>query len=415
MTIMISMATGVLMIIYSAFYNENSEDSIEINVLETFWADLNYFSGYFILGILLIIYSVYWIFKTVVYWKSGELDKLSKLIKTAKDINKQYKFLVAIGLFSYLSAMLFLAFLIIFFVYLVPLYSSPSFSFIEISTDSSTGETIVYKLMAYFAVPINLWFCSSFLSFSQFSLAVLSVAKYFPPVNPTVTDHKTRIFTNKLNYHIGSIFLAGFGNLLIFFVTIFTTIVLVFLIICSKFCPKLNSIANSIKSCSKKLTEKLSGNGFIIIALRNASLVEANDLVSKFTAKNQGKYPLEGNTGDLIGILCGSIVFCGGCLLGLGLLIGNVDFRVSFLPILSFAGMGYFCGAAMSEQYWYEINVIYLLFCICEEVLGRREENQYNYENQIVHSKINDIGGIYSIIKISRENEQFSQNYNQMQ
>ena len=413
MNILILLATGVLTLIYSLTQYDSSQ-IMEIDVLETFREDLNYFSGFLIVAIVLIVYSAYWIFQTVVYWKNGELDKLSKLIKTAKDINKQYKFLWVIGLFSYLLTMLFIGFLVIFFVYLVPLYSSPTFSFTEFS-QTSTSEMIVFKIMAYFSVPVTLWLCSSFLSFSQFALAIFSVAKYFPPVNPSVTDHKTRIFTNKLNYHVGSIFLGGFGILLTTFLGFFVNILLFFLKMFSICCPKINNFVLSLKKCMRKIKEKFSGNGFLIIALRNTSFFDANDLVAKITAKNSTKYPLEGNTGDLIGVLCGTMGFCGVCLFGLGLLMSNTEISISFLPILTYAGLGYFCGISMSEQYWYEINIVYLLFCICEEVLGRREENQYSYENQIVHSKINDIGGIYSIIKISRENEQFSQNYNQMQ
>lgn len=413
MNILILLATGVLTLIYT-FTRYDLSQVREINALESFRENLNYFSGFLIVAIVLIVYSMYWIFQTVVYWKNGELDKLSKLIKTAKDINKQYKFLWVIGLFSYLLTMLFIGFLVVFFVYLVPLYSSPTFSFTEFS-QTSTSEMIVFKIMAYFSVPVTLWLCSSFLSFSQFALAIFSVAKYFPPVNPSVTDHKTRIFTNKLNYHVGSIFLGGFGILLTTFLGFFVNIFLFFLKPFSKCCPKINNFVLSLKKCMRKIKEKFSGNGFLIIALRNMSFFDANNLVAKITAKNSTKYPLEGNTGDLIGVLCGTMGFCGVCLFGLGLLMTNMEISISFLPILTYAGLGYFCGISMSEQYWYEINIVYLLFCICEEVLGRREENQYSYENQIVHSKINDIGGIYSIIKISRENEQFSQNYNQMQ
>ncbi len=412
LVIILLLCSGIGSIVFFSLSEEENIDNTQEWALTYFSFSLNYGSCSLYFGIFILCYSVFYFIQLIWYYKSGDLSKLSMLIKTAKDLNRYYKILWILGLIPFALLSMYFGFLCIFYIYLVPLYSSPEFSINPVTKTTSTEE-IVFKIIAYITVPIALWIFACFLAFSQFCFAVLSVSKYCGVGNISIDDQRMRIFSNKLNYHIGSIFLAGFGIIIIFFSRLILGLLVAFGSVFALCFPRLKSCVTACHKLNKSISEKFSGNAFIIIALSNLTFMQSSEKVSFLLKKKYDSYKLEGDLGEILSHLCGLIVFCFNVILGLAFGFGKVDLKCTFIPLLVYAFFGYFCGMLMTQNYWYEINIIYILFCVHEDVFGKREEKQYNYENQIQHSKLNEIGGVYSIIKISRENEQFSQIYSQ--
>lgn len=403
--------TGIASILFSLVPDVNTDDT-QRWALSHFNSELNYFSYYLYFGILILSYFFFFLLQTIFYWRNGKVEKLALLLKTAKDLNKYYKLLWLVGMVPFLLSIIFFGLFCLFYIYLVTLYSSPSFSF-NLIIESPTSYSDYYILIGYLGIPIILLGSASLLAFSQFCFAVLSIARYLPAPNASVVDHRKRIFFNKLNYHMGSIFYAGLGHLLIFFTRCLLGIPIIIATVLQRFSPNIASLGFKCQNLYKNIQEKFSCTAFVIIGLKNSGFKEAAEIVSTLYSKNQEVYKVEREIGDLLGHLSGLIVFCLNIIMGIGFCYWEIDIKITFFPLIIYAGFGYFCGLMMTENYWFEINVVYVLFCVCEEVFGKREEKQYSYEGHFFHGKLNEMGGIYSIIKISRENEQFANSYNQ--
>lgn len=391
------LAAGVCSIIYSA----NSEkDNYEEQALYNFDSVLHFSTGYLILGILILCYFGFYILQIIWYCKNGDISKLALLIKSAKDINKFYKGLWLIGALSFVIASLYFAFICLFYIYLVPLYSTPVFSFGNVSV-SELEDPIAFNIIAFCTIPIVLWAFACLISFSQFCLAVVNIAKYFPITNVSLNDNGMKIFSNKLNYHIGSIFFAGLGIIILFFARITLGFLIALGNVLSSFSPQMSSWS-CFQRFYKSIFEKFSGNAFIIIALSNKNFIESSNIVKDLLNKNYDTYRFEGDIGEIMSHSCGIIVFCLNILVGIAFGLGKVEIEFTFFPLFIYALFGYYGAILLTQNYWYQISVMYILFCIREEVFGKREENQY-YENKLFHSKLNEIGGIYSIIRASKE------------
>ena len=309
LVIILLLCSGIGSILFFSLSEEQNADNAREWALSYFSFSLNYGVCSLYFGIFILCYSVIYFIQLIWYYKSGDLSKLSTLIKTAKDLNQYYKLLWMLGLIPFALLSMYFGFLCIFYIYIVPLYSSPEFSINPVALTSTT-EQMVFKIIAYSTVPIALWIFSCFLAFSQFCFAVLSVSKYCGVGNISIDDQRMRIFSNKLNYHIGSIFLAGFGIIIIFFSRLILGLLVAFGCVFALCFPRFKSCVAACHKFERNISEKFSGNAFIMIALSNLSFLQSTEKVSFLLKKKYDSYKLEGDIGEILSHLCGLIVFC---------------------------------------------------------------------------------------------------------